>query len=146
MGDSLFAIAKQYNIKPETILYSNKASLNDNPENLKPGMTLTIPPVDGILYTWQTGDTLQKVADKFKAKVDDILNWPGNNLDLTNPQITPGTVVMVPGGQRALIDWTQYIPNDLARLNWRRHRHVQCWHGTMRCGSFGTSISLAHSR
>ena len=26
MGDSLFAIAKQYNIKPETILYSNKAS------------------------------------------------------------------------------------------------------------------------
>jgi LysM repeat protein len=110
MGDSLFAIAKQYNIKPETILYSNKASLNDNPENLKPGMTLTIPPVDGILYTWQTGDTLQKVADKFKAKVDDILNWPGNNLDLTDPQITPGTVVMVPGGQRPLIDWTQYIP------------------------------------
>ncbi len=110
MGDSLFAIAKQYNIKPETILYSNKADLDDNPENLKPGMTLTIPPVDGILYTWQQGDTLQKVADEFKAKVDDILNWPGNNLDLTNPQITPGTVVMIPGGQRPLIDWTQFIP------------------------------------
>ncbi len=110
MGDSLFAIAKQYNIKPETILYSNKASLDDNPENLKPGMTLTIPPVDGILYTWQSGDTLQKVADEFQAKVDDILNWPGNNLDLTNPQITPGTVVMIPGGQRPLIDWTQFIP------------------------------------
>ncbi|HUH97127.1 MAG TPA: peptidoglycan DD-metalloendopeptidase family protein [Anaerolineales bacterium] len=110
MGDSLFAIAKQYNIKPETILYSNKTSLNDNPENLKPGMTLTIPPVDGILYTWQQGDTLQKVADEFKAKPDDILNWPGNNLDLTDPQIKPGTVIMVPGGQRQLIDWTQFIP------------------------------------
>ena len=110
MGDSLFAIAKQYNIKPETILYSNKTSLNDNPENLKPGMILTILPVDGLLYTWQQGDTLQKVADEFKAKADDILNWPGNNLDLTNPQILPGTVLLIPGGQRQLIDWTQFIP------------------------------------
>jgi len=110
MGDSLFAIAKQFNIKPETILYSNKSSLNDNPENLKPGMDLTIPPIDGVLYTWQQGDTLQKIADEFKAKTDDILNWPGNNIDLTNPQIKPGTVVMVPGGQRQLIDWTQFIP------------------------------------
>ena len=110
MGDSLFAIAKQYNIKPETILYSNKSSLNDNPENLKPGMTLTILPVDGLLYTWKQGDTLQKVADEFKAKADDILNWPGNNFDLTNPQILPGTVVLIPGGQRQLIDWTQFIP------------------------------------
>ncbi|HEY9153442.1 MAG TPA: peptidoglycan DD-metalloendopeptidase family protein, partial [Anaerolineales bacterium] len=109
-GDSLFALAKQYNIKPETILYSNKATLDDNPENLKPGITLTIPPVDGILYTWQPGDTLQKVADEFKAKADDILNWPGNNLDLTNPQIKPGNVIMIPGGQRKLIDWTQFIP------------------------------------
>jgi len=110
MGDSLFAIAKQYNIKPETILYSNKASLDDNPENLKPGMTLTIPPVDGLLYMWQQGDTLQKVATQFKAKADDILNWPGNNLDLTDPEIKPGTVIMVPGGQRQLIDWSQFIP------------------------------------
>jgi murein DD-endopeptidase MepM/ murein hydrolase activator NlpD len=110
MGDSLFAIAKQYNIKPETILYSNKTSLNDNPENLKPGMSLTIPPVDGLLYTWKQGDTLQKVATQYKAKADDILNWPGNNLDLTDPQIQPGTVIMVPGGQRQLIDWTQFIP------------------------------------
>ena len=110
MGDSLFAIAKQYNIKPETILYSNKTSLNDNPENLKPGMSLTIPPVDGLLYTWKQGDTLQKVATQYKAKADDILNWPGNNLDLTDPQIKPGTVIMVPGGQRQLIDWSQFIP------------------------------------
>lgn len=109
-GDSLFAIAKQFNIKPETILYSNKDTLNDNPENIKPGMSLTIPPVDGLLYTWQNGDTLQKVAGEFKAKVDDILNWPGNNFDLTNPQIQAGTQVMIPGGQRELVDWSSFIP------------------------------------
>lgn len=109
-GDAVFSIAKHFDIKPATILYSNKDTLNDNPENLSPGMKLTIPPVDGLLYTWKDGDTLQKVADEFDAKVDDILNWPGNNLDLTNPQIQPGTVVMIPGGHRQLIDWTQYIP------------------------------------
>jgi murein DD-endopeptidase MepM/ murein hydrolase activator NlpD len=109
-GDSMFGIAKQFNIKPETILYSNKDVLKDNPENLKPGMTLTIPPVDGVLYQWQSKDTVQAVALQFKAKPDDILNWLGNNIDLTNPQIQPGTLVMIPGGQRALIDWTQFIP------------------------------------
>ena len=107
-------------------------------------MTLTIPPVDGLLYTWQQGDTLQKVADEFKAKVDDILNWPGNNLDLTNPQITPGTVIMVPGGQRPLIDWDSIHSHDLARHNWRRHRHIQRWHSTMRRGTFWSGFGLAH--
>lgn len=109
-GDSMFAIAKQFNIKPESILFSNKDVLKDNPENLTPGMELTIPPVDGLLYEWKQGDTIQKVADEFKAKVDDILGWPGNDLDLTDPEIKPGTVVMIPGGQRELVDWTQFIP------------------------------------
>jgi murein DD-endopeptidase MepM/ murein hydrolase activator NlpD len=50
------------------------------------------------------------VADEFKAKADDILSWPGNNLDLTDPKIDPGMVVMIPGGKRELVDWTQFIP------------------------------------
>src|SRR5512135_352239 len=69
-GDSVFGIAKQYNIKPESILYSNESTLNDNPTNLTPGMVLTIPPVDGLLYTWQKDDTIQKVADEFKADLN----------------------------------------------------------------------------
>ncbi len=109
-GDALFSIAKQFGVKPESILFSNKSVLNDNPENLTPGMTLTIPPTDGLLYTWGKGDTVQKVADEFKAKADDILSFPGNNIDLTDPQIKPGTVVMIPGGSRELVDWTQFIP------------------------------------
>ncbi len=109
-GDAMFTIAKQFNIKPESILFSNKDILKDNPENLSPGMDLTIPPVDGLLYKWQAGDTIQKIADEFKAKPDDILSFPGNNIDLTNPQINSGTVVMIPGGQRELVDWSSFIP------------------------------------
>ena len=62
-GDSLSSIADQFKIKKESIVYSNEANLNDNPTLLTPGMVLTIPPVDGVLYTWKDGDTLQKVSD-----------------------------------------------------------------------------------
>ncbi len=126
-GDSVFGIAKQYNIKPESILYSNEATLNDNPANLSPGMELTIPPVDGLSYTWQQGDTLDKVADEFKSDLngdgvvdakdvallkDAIVSYPGNNLDLTDPVIKPGQVIMIPGGHRELISWLEFVPTS----------------------------------
>ncbi len=125
VGDSLSSIAEQFKIKKETIVYSNEAALNDNPTLLTPGMTLQIPPVDGMLYTWQQGDTLQSVADEFKSDlngdkkvdskdaailIDNILNFPGNNLDLTDPVIKPGQVIMIPGGQRELIAWLDFVP------------------------------------
>ncbi len=110
-GDALSLIAKKFGLKMESILYSSKGAIPyDNPDSLKPGMKLTIPPVDGLPYTWQQGDTIQKVADEFNAKPDDILNFPGNDIDLTDPQIKPGTVIMIPGGKRELIDWTQLMP------------------------------------
>ncbi len=124
-GNSVFGIAKEYNIKPESILYSNEATLNDNPSNLTPGMELTIPPVDGLTYTWQDGDTLDKVANEFKAdlngdkKIDEkdaalfrdaIVNFPANNLDLTDPVVKPGQVIMIPGGHRELVSWLDFVP------------------------------------
>jgi murein DD-endopeptidase MepM/ murein hydrolase activator NlpD len=124
-GDSIFGIAKEYNIKPESILYSNEATLNDNPSNLSPGMQLTIPPVDGLTYTWQDGDTLDKVADEFKAdlngdkKIDEkdaallrdaIVSYPSNNLDLTDPVVKPGQTIMIPGGVRELVSWLEFVP------------------------------------
>jgi murein DD-endopeptidase MepM/ murein hydrolase activator NlpD len=104
-GDALFSIAKQFNIKPESLLWSNPDSLQDNPDNLQPGLTLEVPPTDGVLYIWKPGDTLDSVASKFKAKTEDILNWPGNNIDLVDPEIASGASIMVPGGKRDPIQW-----------------------------------------
>jgi hypothetical protein len=101
-GDAMSKIAAKFAIDSESILYNNKDVLNDDPHGLKPGMALTIPPVDGILYTWKEGDTLDSIAAKFKAKPDDIVNFPGNDVDLTNPNFKPGVVVMIPGGSRQL--------------------------------------------
>ena len=105
-GDAMLAIADKYHVKSESILYINKI-LEDNPHNLRPGMELIIPPVDGLYYDWKSGDTFEKVAEEFDAQPDDIINFPGNNIDLTNPKIKPGAKVMIPGGSRELRDWSQ---------------------------------------
>ncbi len=103
-GDAMLAIADKYKVKSETILYVNKA-LEDNPHNLKPGMELLIPPVDGIYYEWKDGDTFETVAAKFEAEPEDIINYPGNKIDLTDPKVAAGTTVMIPGGSRELRNW-----------------------------------------
>jgi murein DD-endopeptidase MepM/ murein hydrolase activator NlpD len=108
-GDTVFSIAKANNIKPETLLWANSDTLKDSPESLRVGQELNVPPTDGVYYKWLEGDTLDSIAEEFGASVEDILNWPGNNIDLTNPEIKPDTYVMVPGGHREFVVW--YIPS-----------------------------------
>lgn len=105
-GDAMLSIAEGFKITSETILYVN-TQLEDNPHSLKPGMELTIPPVDGLYYEWKDGDTFESVAEKFDAKAEDIINFPGNGIDLTDLKIEPGTLVMIPGGSRELRAWEQ---------------------------------------
>ncbi|MGC1377013.1 MAG: peptidoglycan DD-metalloendopeptidase family protein [Anaerolineales bacterium] len=99
-GDAISLIAKEFNIKPDTLLFSNYDVLEDSPDSLQPGQELNIPPTDGLLYKWQDGDTLDKIAAQYKAKLDDILHWPGNNIDLTDPIIKIGQLIMLPGATR----------------------------------------------
>ena len=106
-GDSLFAIAKQFGIKPDTVFWANYDAMGGSPDLLSPGLDLIIPPGDGIYYKWKEGDTVQSVADRFYADPDDILKAPINRLDLTNPVIEPGAYVMVPGGRREVVNYFQ---------------------------------------
>jgi murein DD-endopeptidase MepM/ murein hydrolase activator NlpD len=104
-GDSVFAIAKEYNIKPDTLLWANYDILNDTPDSLRPGQELNIPPTDGIIYKWKDGDTLDKVVTQYKAKVNDVLDWSGNNIDLTDTKIKTNQWLMIPGGSREYKQW-----------------------------------------
>ncbi len=102
-GDALFSIASKYNLAPETVLWSNYDVLQDDPHSLRIGQVLVIAPTDGILYEWEEGDTIEGIASDFDVTVDDILSWSGNQLDITNPVIESGELVMVPGGEREFI-------------------------------------------
>ncbi len=104
-GDSIFGIAHSFKIEPETLLWSNYDVLRDDPHMIEIGLDLKIPPTDGILYQWKEGDTIESVAAKFTAYPYDIIAYPGNKLDMTNPVIQPGAYVMVPGGSREFQQW-----------------------------------------
>ena len=56
-----------------------------------------------------------------KPTAEEILTWPDNNLDLANPKIASGTMVMIPGGSRELRTWV--VPTYLARQLWRHTRY-----------------------
>ncbi len=104
-GDSLFGIAEEYELEPESILWANYDILNDDPHLISVGDKLKIPPVDGILYEWKDGDTLENIAGKYYVDVDDILLYTGNDLDISNPVIEPGETIIIPGGYREMQTW-----------------------------------------
>jgi murein DD-endopeptidase MepM/ murein hydrolase activator NlpD len=105
-GDSVIAIAEKFGLKPETLLFSNDI-LGDNPHNLQPGQEINILPTDGIYRQWQAGEGLNGVAEFYGVTADAIINLPGNHLDpdtigdYANPNIAPGTWLIIPGGTRS---------------------------------------------
>lgn len=105
-GDSVWGISEKFGLSVESVLYANYDVLQDQSDNLMPGQVLTIPPTNGILHTWRSRDSLSSVASRYGADMKEILLFVGNKLDLSNPQIEPGTVVMVPGGNRELVNIT----------------------------------------
>jgi len=120
-GDTIFGIAEKFGLKPETILWGNYYILLDNPHSLKPGQVLNILPVDGTYHEWQQGEGLNGVAKYYGVTPEDIINYPSNNLDsasigdFANPNIAPGTWLIVPGGRREFISWS--APLGVTREN-----------------------------
>jgi murein DD-endopeptidase MepM/ murein hydrolase activator NlpD len=108
-GDTLFGIADRFGIDPETVLWGNWDTLEQDPHTLQPGQELYIPPVDGVLYEWEEGKSLNEVADFFHASTQEIIEWPGNHIpigtDFSNPDIDPGQLVLIPDGRRDPPSW-----------------------------------------
>jgi len=115
-GDAMLSIAEKFKLKSETLLYVN-TQLEDNPHNLKPGMELTVPPVDGLYYTWKDGDTFETIAEKFNTTADAIINFSGNRIDLTAPTVDAGSTVMIPDGSRDLRSWEQDLQTNGRGVN-----------------------------
>ncbi len=120
-GDTVFGIAEKFGLKPETILWGNYYILLDDPHALQPGQELNILPVDGTYHEWQQGEGLNGIATYYGVKPEDIINYPANNLDpaaigdFTNPNIAPGTWLVIPGGHREFISWS--APLGVTREN-----------------------------
>ena len=102
-GDTILGIAEKFGLTPETIVFSNPI-LNNNPHFLEPGQTLRVAPGNGLIRDVIAGDTLAGLARVYKVTPEDIINWPANNIDPENPQITVGQLIFVPGGDRGTLN------------------------------------------
>lgn len=120
-GDTIFGIAQNFGLDPQTVLWGNYYTLLDDPHALKPGQVLNILPVNGTYHEWQDGEGLNGVAQYYGVTPEDIINFPANNLDLetvgdfSRPNIAPGTWLIVPNGQREFISWS--APLGVTREN-----------------------------
>ena len=111
-GDSIFEIAKKFNLRPETILWGNYYILADDVHRLQPGQVLNILPVDGVYHEWHAGDGLNGVSEYYGVSPDSVVDFPGNDLsremigDYSNPNIEPGKWLIIPDGRREYISWS----------------------------------------
>lgn len=145
LGDSVFGIAEKFGIKPETILWSNTGTLQDNPHRLQVDQDLNIMPVDGTYHKWSAGENIEKVAEYYGVEALAIIEWTGNHfdlfeIDLDNLAIEPGTMMIVPHGQREMIDYgPPRIPRDNPAIA-RTYGPGHC--GTISAGVVGDGLFM----
>ncbi len=93
-GDSIESIATMFGISSDTIKWAN--SIKNS--KINPGDELLILPTTGVLYYVERNDSLGVIAQKHKAKVEDITAF--NQIE-DEKTIKPGDSLIIPNGQPA---------------------------------------------
>lgn len=91
-GDTVASIALEFDLNPQTVLGANDLGTRGF---IKPGQTLRILPVDGIIYKVKKGDNLSSVAKKFKAEPEKIIEM---NRMADASDLTVGMELILPDG------------------------------------------------
>ena len=94
-GDTVSSLAQKFSVTSDSIRWSN--NLNLKGDSLKPGLKLSIPPVSGLVYTVQVGDTADSLAQKFNTSKDKII--ASNDAEVSGLKV--GDRILVPGGSKA---------------------------------------------
>jgi murein DD-endopeptidase MepM/ murein hydrolase activator NlpD len=108
-GDSVFGIAEKFGLEAETILWGNYGVLQDDPHLLQPDQELVILPVNGVYWEWLGGIPFGQWAEYYGVTAEDILNYPGNNIDTSgitdyyNANVEIGKWLIIPGGHREFV-------------------------------------------
>lgn len=97
-GETTFDIAHKFGLKVSTITWANKLTARQQP---KVGKTLVIPPVDGIFYSVQNGDSLKSIAKNHNIDVEKIQAY--NSIKNGNELIL-GQELFVPGAQKVYVE------------------------------------------
>ncbi len=89
-GDSATVIAKKFGISDQTVRWAN----NMKTDEVKPGTDLSIPSVDGVVYTVKDGDTIEDIASKYGSDIKQIVALN----DLETSGVTTNERILLPSG------------------------------------------------
>lgn len=89
-GDSVASLAAKYGISEDTIRWANTLKT----DALKPGSTLTILPITGVLYVVQSNDTAESLAGVYQTSAEQITAF--NDLEING--LKPGAKIIIPNG------------------------------------------------
>jgi murein DD-endopeptidase MepM/ murein hydrolase activator NlpD len=93
-GDTISGIASKFGLNVQSLLWANNLTVRSY---IKPGQSLNIPPVNGIIYNVKKNDTLAAVAKKYQADVDKIIEF---NRLADAQDIKIGQQLVLPGGEK----------------------------------------------
>lgn len=89
-GDLISFIASDYGVSTNSILWANNIS---NPDSIKPGQILRIPPISGVVHIVKKGDTIETLARKYGAEANKIIAFndlpADGELDIEDEIIIP---------------------------------------------------------
>jgi surface antigen len=120
--DTLASIATQFGVTSDSIRWSNSLT----GLTIKAGQSLTIPPVNGIVYTVKAGDTAASLASKFNSNQAKIVAF--NDAEITG--LTTGEQVVIPDG-------TEEAAATAASISSAADDTTYPWGGTAIYGSNG---------
>lgn len=90
-GETLESIARDLGVAVQTITFNNGLTSN---EAFHPGMTLTVPPVDGAVYVVRAGDTIESVSQRFGSDAKAFMDI--NRLYFEPQNFAVGKTIVVP--------------------------------------------------
>jgi len=92
--DTVSEIAQKFGVSVSTLLWENNLT---SYTIIRPGQKLTILPISGIRHKIRSGETVQKIAKKYDAESEDIIEF---NKLASADDIKIGEILIIPGGQK----------------------------------------------
>ena len=93
-GDTIGSIAEDFGLSVTTILWANDLSVRSI---IRPGDSLTILPVDGVVHKVKNGDTMSRIASLYDVSSEEIATY--NSKSNVNA-LSIGETLLIPGGER----------------------------------------------
>jgi Membrane proteins related to metalloendopeptidases len=139
-GDTLSRIANAFGLSITTLYWANSINVPD-PQLVKIGQIMKIPPMDGLVIATQAGATVESVADKYGIDTQQLID--ANSLSDT--ALVAGELLLVPGADTPPLPVKQAsvpVTNWLGKLIWPAQNHHKItqvfgctgWYGEPRWG------------